>query len=546
MEILTVKDLNFTYPMCERCAVEGASFGIEEGEIAVLCGATGSGKSTLLRLIKRELSPKGDVSGEILFKGKSMDNADTERIGFVMQRPDEQIVTDKVFSELAFGLENMGLPQSVIARRVAEMASYFGIEEWYDKDVSELSGGQKQLLNLASVMATDPDILILDEPTAQLDPISASDFLATVKKLNAELSLTVLIVEHRLEELIPLCDRLLVMDKGRIVANGAPREVVGKTERDSELFASMPTSARVFRLLGGKGACPITVREGRGYIRSEYGNAFTALETKERARSEKKALEFKDVYFRYERTLPDVLRGLSFTVREGEIFCILGGNGSGKSTALACAAGVRRIYSGQIRVFDKKLKDYKGQELYKNCLTLLPQDVQNVFLRNTVKEELSEVGADFAELPFDISYLADKHPYDLSGGEQQLVALAKALASRPRLLLMDEPTKGLDAHKKLALTELLKRLRDNGMTLLIVTHDVEFAATCADRVALFFRGSIASTGEPRAFFSENSFYTTAASRMTKGYYDNTVTAEDIAELCLKNGPKEKTDDGHKK
>ncbi len=544
MEILTVKNLSFTYPLCESPALNDVSFGIENGEIAVLCGATGSGKSTLLKLLKREIAPKGSVKGKIFFNGENSERAESERIGFVMQCPDEQIVTDKVYSELAFGLENMGLSQSVIARRVAETASYFGIEDWYDKDVSLLSGGQKQLLNLASVMVMDPDILILDEPTAQLDPIAASDFLGTVKKLNRDFSLTVLITEHRLEELIPMCDRLLVMENGRITANGEPRSIIGNIDEKSELFPSVPTSARIFRILNGEGVCPLTIREGRSFLRSAYRNDITASDRASYVHSEKKALEFKDVYFRYERALPDVIFGLDLTVYEREIFCILGGNGSGKSTALACASGVKKIYSGQIRVFDKKLKEYGGRELYRNCLTLLPQDVQSVFLRNTVREELSDVGADMSELPFDISYLADKHPYDLSGGEQQLVALAKVLATKPRLLLMDEPTKGLDAHKKIEFSKLLKKLRDGGMTLLIVTHDVEFAAMCADRAALFFRGRIASVGTPEEFFSENNLYTTAASRMTKGYFDDTVTAEAVAELCIKNGPKEKRNDGN--
>ena len=544
MEILTIKNLNFTYPLCKRPAVLDVSFSVEAGDFVVLCGATGSGKSTLLRLLKSELMPNGEKSGEALLEGTPIEQIAPERIGFVMQRPDEQLVTDKVYSELAFGLENMGLPQGIIARRVAEMASYFGIEDWYDRDVSTLSGGQKQLLNLAAIMVMNPDVLILDEPTSQLDPIATSDFIATLKKLNRDFSLTVIIVEHRLEELIPICDTLLVMEAGALIEAGEPRRVISRLCGRKELLLSMPTAARVFCALEEREEYPLTLREGRRLLESGYSNETRSLERGERVHSPKKALEFKDVYFRYERALPDVLRGLSFTVYENEIFCILGGNGSGKTTALSCASGVRKIYSGGIRVFDKRLKEYEGQSLYRECLTLLPQDVQSVFLRNTVKEELEDAGADLSELPFDLSHLPETHPYDLSGGEQQLVALAKVLATRPRLLLMDEPTKGLDATKKYALISLLRTLRDRGMTMLIVTHDVEFAALCADRCALFFRGDVVSVGEPREFFSENSFYTTAASRMTKGFFENTVTVEDIIELCRKNGRKETRDAAH--
>lgn len=345
--------------------------------------------------------------------------------------------------------------------------------------------------------------------------------------------------EYRLEELIPMCDKLLVMMDGSLTHNGAPREVISALEANKALLASMPTAARLFHFLSEGSECPLTLREGRRFLEANYKNEIGAITEPKPIHSEKKALEFKDVYFRYERELPDVLKGLSFAVYENEIFCILGGNGSGKTTALSCASGIRRVYSGQIRVFGKKLKEYSGQTLYRNCLTLLPQDVQSVFLCNTVREELADAGADAAALPFDMSQLLDKHPYDLSGGESQLLALAKVLATKPRLLLMDEPTKGLDAEKKQILIDILRELKAQGVTVLIVTHDVEFAATCADRCALFFRGDIVSVGTPHEFFSENSFYTTAASRMTKGYFANTVTVKDIADLCLKNGRKER-------
>ena len=535
MEILKVKDLSFTYPQCECHSVDRVSFEIESGELCVLCGATGSGKSTLLKLLKKEISPIGERTGQILFKGEDIETTEAYRIGFVMQHPEEQIITDKVYSELAFGLENMGLPQNVSARRVAEMASYFGIEDWYDREVSTLSGGQKQLLNLASVMVMGPDILILDEPTSQLDPIATSDFLGTLKKLNRDLSLTVIIAEHRLEELIPVCDRLLVMDRGRLIENGAPRQIVSRLNKDDPLLLSMPAAARLFHALDDAGECPLTVREGRRYVEKTYSDRISSLQKNEYSHSEKKAIEFKDVYFRYEKNLPDVLKGLTFSVYEQEIFCILGGNGSGKTTALCCASGIRRAYSGSVRIFGRKIKEYKGQELYKNCLSLLPQDVQSVFLRNTVREELADAGAKTEDLPFDLSSILDKHPYDISGGEQQLVALAKALATKPRILLMDEPTKGLDSAKKQALISLLRKLKEDGMTLVIVTHDVEFAAECADRCALFFRGDVVSVAPPHEFFSASSFYTTAISRMTKGYFQNTVTVEDAACLCRKNG-----------
>ena len=531
MAHLAVKDLTFTYPNCTKPAIKDVSLSVEKGEFLAICGSTGCGKSTLLRLMKRELAPLGTLSGEITVDGmaqSALSERDAAcRIGYVMQKPEHQIVTDKVWHELAFGLENMGLPQPVIARRVAEMAAYFGIEDWFDKDVSTLSGGQKQLLNLAAVMVMQPELLILDEPTAQLDPIAASEFIATVRKINRELGLTVIITEHRLEEVIPVCDRLLVLRNGRVLDCAAPRTVVGRLADDPALMCFMPAAARLFHAVDAAGDCPLDVREGRAFIEAR-GCTDNLPEEAPLDESAAPALAFRDVYFRYERNAPDVLSGMSFTVREGEIFCILGGNGSGKSTTLSVAAALHKAYSGEVQVFGKKLREYRNQSLYRSCLTLLPQDVQSVFLCNTVREELAECGATADLLPIDFTPLMDKHPYDLSGGEQQLVALAKVLATKPRLLLLDEPTKGVDAAAKSRLIGVLKALKAQGMTLVIVTHDVEFAAECADRCCFVFRGQIVSEGRPRAFFRQNNFYTTAISRMTRGLIDGAVTVADAA------------------
>ena len=542
MEILAVRDMTFTYPTCNEPAIRDISITLGRGEMAVLCGATGSGKSTLLRLLKRELAPMGEVSGSVAFCGKTIgelsDRESASDIGFVMQNPEQQIVTDKVWHELAFGLENLGTPPAQISRRIAEMASYFGIGDWIDRDTAELSGGQKQLLNLASVLVMQPKLLILDEPTAQLDPIAASDFIATLRRIANDLSITILMAEHRLEDVVPLCDRLLVMDGGTLIADGSPSQVIAALGKSGDIMCGMPAASRLYAKLSGSGPCPLTVREGRNFIESSYGNTTRGLPQASHAAESETALEYSEVCFRYDRNGRDVLDGLSLKVSRGEIYCILGGNGSGKTTSLSAAAGLIKPYSGKIKVFGKKLKDYKNRSLYRECLAMLPQDVQTVFLRSTVREELAECNAELKELPYDLSPLLEKHPYDLSGGQQQLVALAKVLAAHPRLLLLDEPTKGLDGAAKESFTELLKRLKADGLTVVIVTHDVEFAALCADRCAMFFGGRIVSEGAPREFFSENSFYTTAVSRMTRGYYEGAVTVEDAAALCRMNGRKE--------
>ncbi|MBP3249875.1 MAG: energy-coupling factor ABC transporter ATP-binding protein [Ruminococcus sp.] len=539
METLDVRDLTFTYPLCNAPAVSNVSFKVEKGTFNVLCGATGSGKSTLLRLLKREIAPLGEKNGQVFFCGTDIDSLDDRKaaacIGFVMQQPEQQIVTDKVWHELAFGLENLGMTSAEISRRTAEVASFFGIGPWYEKETSELSGGQKQLLSLASVLAMQPELLILDEPTAQLDPIAASEFISALKKLNSELGLTIILAEHRLEEVVPICDRLLVMEKGSLIADGAPRQVIAGLASKPEILCGMPAASRLFTQLGGKGECPLTIREGREFLEKTISGQIQRLNRSETLVSGDKALEFKSVFFRYSKSSPDVLCGLDFSVNTGEIFCILGGNGSGKTTSLAAAAGLIKPYAGTIKVFGKKLKEYKNRSLYRNCLAMLPQDVQTVFLKNTLREELSDVSCDPKSLPYDITHLLDKHPYDLSGGEQQLAAMAKVLAAHPKLLLLDEPTKGLDPASKGKIIEVIKRLKENGVTICIVTHDVEFAASCADRCAMFFAGRIVSIAPPNSFFSANTFYTTAISRMTRGIFQNAVTIDDALELCERNG-----------
>ena len=539
MEILKVENLSFAFPGAAQPVLHDVSFRMKAGDFLALIGATGSGKSTLMRLLKRELAPIGSMQGCVYYNGVAQQEL-SERvsaceIGYVMQRPEQQIVTDKVWHELAFGLENLGLPQSVIRRRVAEMASYFGISDWFERDVSELSGGQKQLLNLAAVMVMQPKILLLDEPTSQLDPIAAADFLNTVSKLNREMGVGVILIEHRLEAVLPVADRVLVLEDGTLQLDLPPAQACERLRSHPVLLDAMPGAVRLFHAVNGVGDCPITVREGRRFLREHFANDVRSLPEAPASRSSETALEFKKVYFRYGREYPDVLKGLNLQVRKGEIFCFLGANGSGKSTLLKLCAGLCRPYSGSIRIFGKKIQQYRGQALYRDCVALLPQDPQTVFLKSSVRDELREVHADPSALPYSLEHLMDRHPYDLSGGEQQLVALAKVLASKPKILLLDEPTKGVDSHAQTAVLEVLQRLKAEGITILLVTHDVEFAARCADRCALFFRGEIVSEDAPARFFDENSFYTTSANRICRGWYEGVATVEDAAELCRRNG-----------
>ena len=524
MEILAVKNLSFTYPLSDTPAIENISFSISKGDFIAVAGLSASGKSTLLRLLMPQLSLMGDLSGEISY-------TDDIKIGFVMQHPETQIVTDTVYHELAFALENMNMPHSLIERRTAEISAYFGIEDWYDKRVYSLSGGQKQLLNLASAVAMNPDLLILDEPTSRLDPISASDFLNTLKRINRELGITVIIAEHRLDDVLPISDKLMILDNGRLSLFDDVKSAIYKITEKNHAFCEMPTAVKIFHKTNGSDECPVDIAECRKYILSCFDSNIKQLSRAKYRHSDKKAIELKDVYFRYDKSSADVLSGLNLTVYEQEIFCIVGSNGGGKSTALSVMAGLNKQYSGKIKVFDKRIEYYKNGGLYRNNLAYLPQDVQTVFTKNSVFEELESVGFTADLLPIDISHLYNKHPYDLSGGEQQIVAIAKIICSRPKLLLLDEPTKAVDEKSKQRIIEMLKSMKNRGISIIIVTHDLDFASLVADRVALFFNGKSVAEDTVDEFFKDNCFYTTSANRITKGIFENAITVDDAVELC---------------
>ena len=542
-----IQHLTFSYPTApDRHVLDDICLTVEKGEYMALCGKSGSGKTTLLRHLKSVLTPHGTRTGSILFGGKPLEDADlrtqSSRIGYVMQNPDSQIVTDKVWHELAFGLESLGCDQKTMRLRVAEMASYFGIQGWFHRDVSELSGGQKQLLNLASIMAMQPDVLILDEPTSQLDPIAASDFLNTVRKINRELGTTIIITEHRLEDIFHGADRVVVMDEGHIIANGAPKEVgAALYTQQNDLFTAMPAPMRIFYGAGYKGEdCPLTVREGRSWlseIAADHEIRDALPEEPPYEEPENPALQLKEVWFRYEKDSPDILKGVSFSVPKGSLFAIVGGNGTGKSTTLKSICGICRPYRGKVLIDGKSA--HKQKDLFRGNLAMLPQDPQSLFVKKTVREDLMEMLRDEAEInaiaeTCEITHLLDSHPYDLSGGEQQRAALAKVLLTKPRLLLLDEPTKGLDSFFKRKLSGVLRRLLDSGVTIVMVSHDVEFCAENADLASMFFDGQLLTTNTPRRFFSRNSFYTTAANRMSRHLFPGAVTAENVMALLKEN------------
>ncbi len=571
MNTIEFKDVHFRYPLAESNALDGVSFSVDESDFVVICGKSGCGKTTLLRHMKKNLSPYGEFSGSVTYNGKEIidlpDRVSAADIGFVQQNPDNQVVTDKVWHELAFGLESLGFDNRTIKRRVAEMASYFNIQTWFRKDVSQLSGGQKQLLNLASIMAMQPKVLVLDEPTSQLDPIAASEFLRTVQKINRDLGTTVILSEHRLEEAFTMADKVMVMDKGKVLAYDEPRKIgrmlAGSGDDDRHpMFYGLPAMMKIYQSAENGDDSPLTIREGRLWIDSKVGDAYREgvpelskseapepagsaeqstskstdgepLKSTEQSasKSTEPAIIVKDLWFRYDRKSQDVLRDLNFMIDKGQLFCVLGGNGVGKSTTL--------------KVVSHILKQQRGKVTVNGTLAMLPQNPQALFTEISVEDEMMEALHDSKEPDevkvqkvldmlgtMEITHLRKSHPYDLSGGEQQRLALGKVLLLDPEIILLDEATKGLDPFFKISLARVLKKLTDAGKTLFMVSHDIEFCAEYADTCAMFFDGQIVSIGKPHEFFPGNNFYTTSANKMARDHFPDAITWEEVA-ACVR-------------
>lgn len=534
MEILSCENVAFKYNESTDYAISDCTFSVKKGEKIMLCGASGSGKSTLLRLLKRELSPRGELFGNITLMGKGRSELSAresaEKIGFVMQSPDSQTVCDKVSAELAFGLESFGVKSGEIQSRVGEMAAFFGIEPLYDRDISTLSGGQKQLVALCSVMATDPDILLLDEPTAQLDPVAARELLDILDRLNKEMGVTIIIAEHDPEELFDSCDKILYLAKGKTEFFGTPA-LTAKYFVKNALEGFLPETSKAFA-----GLCddlPLNVRQGRAKLEKLGMTDIPKQAVTDTERAEPYALQCKNLWQRYEKNSPDILKGCDLGIRKGECYGLLGSNGGGKSTLLRVICGLCKPYMGTVSLFGKKQKAYKNGSLFREMLAFLPQEPVTMFVKESVREDLLQSGDKVTvknvSQRMGIEHLLDRHPWDLSGGEIQKCAFGKILLADPKIIVLDECTKGMDSFAKKALGDILLDLKNEGRTILLVTHDLEFAAQYCDRCGLLFDGKIVAEDNAVEFFSHNRFYTTAAARLTRGFFSGAVTSTAVRE-----------------
>ena len=526
--IIELKQVSFYYPEGVTPALTQVDLAVPAGGFVLVCGPSGSGKSTLLKHMKSSQIPFGKGTGELLFKGKDLETMElgesARSIGFVGQNPDNQIVTDTVWHELAFGLENLGVPVEEIRKRTAETAQYFGMTEWFRQPVEALSGGQKQMLNLASVMVMQPEVLILDEPTAQMDPIGARRFFHTLKGLQQEIGTTIILSEQRLEEVMPLAQDLVYMEKGRIVAQGPVQESL-KILADYEkiknkplaMETSFPVALRVYMKSREKEAetVPVSVGQGRQWL---SGKRAVASEHKEAYEETENVITVQGVDFSYEKG-KKVLEHLDWQVKKGSIYGLLGGNGAGKTTLMKLICGI--------------LKPRRGKIKTGGTVRYLVQNPLSIFTEITAEDELAVCCGRDAEAvdamleKMELTEFREQNPLDLSGGQQQRLALGKVLLTKPEILLLDEPTKGMDGDFKVKFGAMLGKLKKQGITTVLVSHDMEFCAEYATHCGLMFDREIISGGPTREFFAENVYYTTAAARMTRGILKDCLVAEDI-------------------
>ena len=528
MPAIEVRGLRFAYPGAEVPVFEGLDWRVPQGTFALLVGGTGSGKSTLLSLLKPEISPAGECSGELRMLGESVADMDVrasaERVGYVFQDPENQIVCETVWHEMAFGLENLGMSRDEMRRRVAETSYFFGVEDWLHRDTDTLSGGRKQLLSLAAVLVLRPRVLLLDEPTSQLDPVAEKNFLHALFRVNRELGCTVVVATHQPRPMLEYATGAYRIEGGRVCEVA---DIASLGHREELFSGEVPGWGGSWRAKNGV----FSSASGRpGYLDPRVG----ASGAKKRPKSDKSA-EFEAQilsqddsgasscaggcrilpkmhagsattlaggWFRYDRASGWVLRGLDASFSAGAVHAVVGGNGCGKSTMLSVLAKTVKLQRGHME---------RGAA----SAALLPQNPKALLVAETVREELMEwastCGYDEAmarerATSLGLSGLDGRHPYDLSGGQRQLLALAKLLLIGPELLLLDEPTKGLDLASRRIIARALRDHAEAGGTVIMATHDLDFAEQVADDIAMMFDGEIACMEPPADFFADNVFY----------------------------------------
>ena len=545
MVFLETKNLSFKY-LDNSFILSDVNFSLDKGDFCLVVGKTGCGKTTLLKLLKKEITPSGELKGLVKIDGFDLKDYDSSKIVYMFQNPSRQIVSDKVYHEIVFGLEARGLEKGVIETKLAEIVNYLDINDLLEKHTMELSGGEAQLVSLASLLVLDPEVILLDEASSQLNPLTRKKFLEILKRINQDFGITIILVEHNLEDVLEFTDKIIVLDKGKMIYFGLKEEAINFLASNKQYFAFLPKTLQISKYLD-LGSL-LHLKDVKEALKNKYKNEINfSYEAKV---FEKEIIKAEDLYYRYSKKEKDVLEKLSLTVYDNEILGLVGGNGVGKTTLLKNLAGIRSFYSGKIEIENKNIRKYKGNILYKNLIAYLPQDPLTLFLKRTVGEDLEyyvkSLDLDKALLEkllvkFDLKPLLEMSPYDLSGGELQKAAFTKILLSKPKILFLDEPTKGMDFSLREELKEILMDLKAKGATIIIATHDLEFIASVADRVGIMFNGKVLSLTDSHSFFSNSNFYTTVASLASRDLYDKVITVPELVEIAKKNGIKNEKD-----
>jgi energy-coupling factor transporter ATP-binding protein EcfA2 len=545
MAFLKAKNLSFRY-LDDTFTLSNVNFSLEKGDFCLVVGKTGCGKTTLLRLLKTEITPSGSLKGEVKINGLDLKDYDSNKIVYMFQNPSRQIVSDKVYHEIVFGLEARGIEKEVMEAKLAEIVNYLDINDLLNKHTMELSGGEAQLVSLASLLVLDPEVILLDEASSQLDPLTRKKFLEILKRINQDFGITIILVEHNLEDVLEFTDKVIVLDQGKMLYFGVKDEAIDFLGNNEEYFNFLSKTLQISKHLNLGNL--LHLKDVKEALKSKYKNEINfEYEIKD---FEKEIIKAEDLYYRYSKKERDVLEKFSLTVYDNEILGLVGGNGVGKTTLLKNLAGIRTFYSGKIEIAGKNIKKYKGNSLYKNLIAYLPQDPLTLFLKRTVGEDLGyyvkslDLDKDLLNRlikKFRIENLLEMSPYDLSGGELQKCAFTKILLSKPKILLLDEPTKGMDFSLREELKKILLALQKEGATIIIATHDLEFIASIADRVGIMFNGKVLSLTDSHSFFSNSNFYTTVASLASRKLYDKVITVPELVEIAMKNGIKDEKD-----
>ncbi|MFH5811646.1 ABC transporter ATP-binding protein [Companilactobacillus sp. FL22-1] len=521
VEIAQFQDYSFQYNNSQKLSLDKINFSLAQGDFITLIGATGSGKSTFLKQFLPKLAAGRVISGQLV--------KTTQNISYVSQFVDNQMIMENPRDELKFVLDNQGASENEIQLRITEIASFLGIIDLLDQPVKQLSGGQKQLVNLASALILKPDLLLLDEPTAQLDPVASEKLLQMVHKVNVEFNMTIVLVEHELEQAVKFTKRLLIMEDGQLCLNEPINKALPRLFENKSYRNFLTQIDRLALELNLDVQLPINNQNLNHSLKNQLAS-FVSREVSQSQVSSPVLLAAKNISFRFEFNGRQIIDNVTLQLETGHSYCIVGPNGMGKTTLLKVLTQQLKPQSGKLSLNGQSYDQTFFQQVF-----VLPQNPADLFMKETVAEELSfqikqsHSSQTIAEIlgQFSLTGLEEKSPYDLSGGQQEFLALALGFIKNPAIIFLDEPTKGLDPNKRIELGHLLHKFQKQGGTILANSHDLLFAASYFDQIAMMFAGKLSEFAEPVTFFSDKFFYTTEINKALRDIFPQALTWKDV-------------------